>query len=48
VLSGDSPDLPVFPGDTIDAGRTFVKAVVTEVLDALKGLIGLGVTAGAL
>jgi polysaccharide export outer membrane protein len=48
IASGSQPDVPILPGDTIVCGRTLVKAVVVETLDALRGFASLALTPGML
>jgi polysaccharide export outer membrane protein len=39
IASGDEPDVPIFPGDSIRADRTLLWGLVTETQDLLKGTV---------
>ncbi len=48
VAAGDAPDVPIFPGDTVDAGRTVAWAIFSEFIEDVRGLVGIGFNSGTI
>jgi len=48
IARGEAPDIPILPGDSIEAGRTAGWAIVSDVLESIKGVFGIGFAAGTL
>jgi protein involved in polysaccharide export with SLBB domain len=48
IANGEQPDVPIFPGDSIDVGRTVGWAIYSEFTDGIKGIMGIGFSAGAI
>lgn len=48
IAKGEQRDLPIFPGDEVQVGRTVGWAIYSEFTDGIKGIMGVGFSAGAI
>jgi protein involved in polysaccharide export with SLBB domain len=46
IAAGEQPDVPIFPGDSIQVGRTVPWGIYSEFTDGIKGIMGIGFSAG--
>jgi polysaccharide export outer membrane protein len=48
IAKGEAPNVPVLPGDSIEAGRTTARAIYSEFVDVFLNRIGAGFSLGGL